>query len=170
MSNVILELGGNPNRLDKAIEVFKQNPDSIIVISTEGSLKFCIDKLKSAGIPDNQYIFDYNAWDTVTNFTETYNLIKSKTPQKLFVVTDQFHMKRSLIIANTIYFFTGIDIVPCPYIGGDLQIVESDSLIWGDFARSLIWKLTGYLFYDPSVKNERMPQIKADEKLVKELL
>ena len=87
-----------------------------------------------------------------------------------FVVTDQFHIKRSLIIANTIYFSTGIDIVPCPYMGGDLQRVESDSLIWGDFARSLIWKLTGYLFYDPSVKNERIPQIKADQKLVEELL
>lgn len=169
MSNVILELGGNPNRLDKAIEVFKEQPDSIIIISTESSLQLCIDKLKSAGIPDTQYIFDYTAWDTVTNFTETYKLIKSKKPKKLFVVTDKFHMKRSLVIANTVYFFTGINVVPCSYMGGDLKRVESDSLIWGDFARSLIWKLTGYLFYDSTVKNERMPGIEADAKLYKEL-
>ena len=145
MSKIIIELGGSVHRLNKAIEIYKQNPDALILISSESNPRLCVDMLNKAGIPKDKYIFDFNAWDTVTNFTETYKFIRSKETKKLFIVTDRFHMKRSMTIAKNVYLFTGIDLIPCESLEGDLNRIESQDLIDACFWVSLIWKFTGYV-------------------------
>lgn len=168
MTKIILELGGNPDRLNKAIEIYKQNSDALIVISSESNPQFCVNMLKTAGVPETNYIFDFNAWDTVTNFTETYEFIRSKGTKKLFVVTDKFHMKRSMTIAKNVYLFTGVDLIPCDYLGGDLNRTESDSLINKCFWSSLLWKFTGYVSRGGTYKT-RMPAIEADKLIAQKI-
>lgn len=159
--DVILELGGNPNRVNKTIEVAKLHPETLIIISSEIYPDILINSLNSAGIANNRILLDYQAWDTVTNFTTTYNLIKSFNPQKLYVVTEAFHMRRAMAIAGVIYFKRGIELISSPY--ETTHSPEPIKLTIMDFLRASLWRLTGRLLYDPAVKNERMPGIKADE-------
>lgn len=161
--NVIIELGGSPHRLKKAIEIYKQNPDALILISSEGNPQLCLDMLKKGGVPESNYMFDFNAWDTVTNFTETYKFIRSQGAKKLFVVTDRFHMRRSMTIASNVYLFTGVNLIPCESLEGDLNRVESDDLVNKCFWASLLWKLTGYMDRGTNSYKTRMPGINADK-------
>ena len=168
MSKIIIELGGSLHRLNKAIEIYKQNPDALILISSEGNPRLCVDMLNKAGIPKDKYIFDFNAWDTVTNFTETYKFIRSKKTKKLFIVTDRFHMKRSMTIAKNVYLFTGVDLIPCESLEGDLNRVESQDLINSCSWISLIWRLTGYVPRGETY-DTRMPGIEADKLIAQKI-
>ena len=169
MSKIIIELGGSPHRLNKAIEIYRQNPDALILISSESNPRLCVDMLNKAGIPRDKYIFDFNAWDTITNFTQTYKFIRSKGTKKLFVVTDKFHMRRSMVIAQTVYFLTGIDVIPCESLEGDLNRVESDSQVWGAFFSALGWKIFGYSNTNSNSYKTRMPCIQADKLIAQEI-
>ena len=165
MKKAILELGGNINRLDTALDLAKKSPNALIIISSESDPKECLQKLKAAGIAKERFILDYNAWDTVTNFVKTLPIIKNEEIDELYVVTDLFHIQRSRIICESVYFNTGVKTYYIPH-GTD----DHKESIWYDMFRSIFWRFTGYLWYEPNVKNARMSQIEADGRLAKELL
>lgn len=161
--DIILHLGGNANRVEKTIEVYKEHPEAKIVISSEGAPQYIYDQLVGAGIDTKQFVFDFNAWDTVTNFTETFSFIEDRAPKNLYVVTDKFHMRRSMAIAKMVYLFEPISLIACPYMGGDTSRTEPFRLVLEDAGRSLVWKMSGYLIYDKKVKADRMPGIDGDK-------
>lgn len=149
---LILHLGGNLQRADKAIELANANPDALILISSEGgeSVKYYTDR----GINPKRVFNDMTAWDTVTNFTATYRRIrKTFKPDKIYVVTDGFHMKRSMRIADAVYFLSGIELVPS--ISSPVNRAEKSSYVRDDTIRSWIWKLTRILFYWKKVREDR---------------
>lgn len=162
--DIILHLGGNSARVEKTIEVAKQNPNAYILVSSEDSCLSISEKFKEAGIASDCYIFDFHAWDTVTNFTKTYNFVRRKLATKLYVVTDQFHMRRALSIADMVYLWDSIEIVACPYIGRTTP-KESLRLIIEDTARALLWRLTGYLYADKKIKESRMFTLEAEKQV-----
>jgi len=166
--DIILELGGNAARLYKVIELAEEHTCAEVIVSSEGSPDHVVSLLRGAGINDDRFLLDFKAWDTVTNFTETVKLIKSFKPKNLYVVTDQFHMKRSMAIARAVYFLSGIRIIPSPYMGSEPHDPENPKYVRDDRFRAWLWRLTGYLKYYPNVKEARMPQIEADEKRAKE--
>lgn len=166
--NLILELGGNPARLYRVIELARQYPDAKVIISSEGSPDHVVGLLRGAGIPDDRFILDFKAWDTVTNFTHTLQLAKSYAPGIIYVVTDQFHMKRAMAIATAVYFLSGMRIIPSPYMGSEPHDPEDPKYVRDDRFRAWLWRLTGYLKYYPDVKAARMPQLEADERHSKE--
>jgi vancomycin permeability regulator SanA len=145
MTSTIIHLGGGVHRLNKAIETYRQHPGAFILISSEGSTQQCLDKLKAAGIPSTDYIFDFNAWDTVTNFTATYDYIRKRGTKTLFVVTDKFHMPRAMAIAKIVYSFTGVKLIACESLEGDLKRVESKTKVKEAKARAAMWKFLGHL-------------------------
>jgi hypothetical protein len=163
ISSIIIELGGNPRRLNKAIEVYRQHPDALILISSECCPELCVNMLKAGNVPEANYIFDFNAWDTVTNFTETYNFVRSKRAKKLFIVTDKFHMRRSIAIATVVYFLTGVELIPCESLEGDLSRTEPDAQVVNAFFRALAWKLFGRLNKNSNSYKTRMPDILKDK-------
>jgi len=169
MSKIIIELGGSPHRLNKAIEIYHQNPDALILISSECCPQLCVNMLKAGGVPESNYIFDFNAWDTITNFTQTYKFIHSKGAKKLFVVTDRFHMRRSMTIARVVYFLTGVRLIPCESLEGDLNRRESNSQVINAFFRALVWKLTGYVNKNSNSYKTRMPAIEADKLIAQKI-
>ena len=141
---VIIHLGGNWYRVSKTIELANLYTDANVVISTEGASPWMIQQLDNAGIARSRYIFDFRAWDTVTNFALTYDLIQGTLGCKqLYVVTDYFHMERSMIIANAVYFWKGVEVIPNPYMGGDLTRVESLSLKIYDGNRGYFLRFIG---------------------------
>ena len=163
--DVILELGGNINRLYKVLELAEQYPQAKIVVSSEGGPDRCVAILRGAGITDDRFLFDFNAWDTVTNFTNTLKLIKSFRPKNVYVVTDKFHMKRSMAIANAVFFLSFIKLIPCPYMGSEPHDPENPKYVRDDRFRAWLWRLTGHLKYYPNVKDARMPGIGRDHEI-----
>jgi uncharacterized SAM-binding protein YcdF (DUF218 family) len=155
MTTVVLELGGNIARMDKAVGLAKANSSAYLIVSSEGDPAGCLQKIKNAGLDPSRVILDYTAWDTVTNFTNTKRIIDSLAPDELMVVTDGFHMLRSMSIARLIYFGSKIKVTAHPSSPADRQ--ESRKLVILDTIRAAVSRFTGQTFYDQSVYNARMP-------------
>jgi uncharacterized SAM-binding protein YcdF (DUF218 family) len=153
MKQLILHLGGRLGRADKCIELAEQFKDSVILVSSEGGN--VLDYYTDRGIDSSRVFHDTAAWDTVTNFTKTYKRIKEEFKvDEVYVVTDDFHMRRSMIIAQAVYWERGITAIPCS-AGNSISTIESDDLVISDAIRAWVWRLTGLLFYWKSVRKER---------------
>jgi uncharacterized SAM-binding protein YcdF (DUF218 family) len=149
---LILHLGGNSQRANKAIELANKYPDSLVLISSEGGN--AVQYYTDMGISSERVFIDMTAWDTLTNFTATYRSIrKTFKPDVLYVVTDGFHMKRSMRIAEAVYFLSGVKVVA--EISSPVDRAEKVAYVRGDTARAWIWKLTGILFYWKQVRENR---------------
>jgi uncharacterized SAM-binding protein YcdF (DUF218 family) len=158
VANVIIHLGGDPTRIYETIQTARNNPDALIIVSSEGNPVWVDQQLQAAGISRDRYVFDFNAWDTVTNFTETKRWVMQQRPRKLFVVTNEFHMPRAETIAHCVFWREGVRVIACP-MADRAPRLESWQLVLGDVARALLWRLTGILLFDPKVKADRMPGI-----------
>jgi hypothetical protein len=165
MSKVILQLGGNVHRMDTGLKLLLEHSDAIMIISSELPVDECLSKLKAAKIPKERFIFDYQAWDTVTNFTMTYPKIRDMGVKELYVVSDLFHIPRVQAICESIYL--GRDVVK-NYIAHGTD--NHKEVIWYDLCRALLWRFTGYLLYDNKTKNDRMPLYDAAAKYIEEHL
>lgn len=151
---VILELGGNPSRLDTAIPLLQQNPGSHLVISSESPAQTVLDKLTAAEVDPSTYTIDETAWDTVTNFTNTMPLVKRLGATELLVVTDGFHMLRAMCIATLIYFKSGITLSAHPSSPVDHH--ESRRLVIFDTFRASISRFLGNTIYTQQVYDDRV--------------
>ncbi len=156
MKQLILHLGGGLDRADKCISLAKQFEDASILVSSEGGdvIKYYTDR----GISKERVFLDNTAWDTVTNFTHTFKRIKEEfKADRVYVVTHTFHMRRSMIIANAVYWKKGITSVACPSGGPDPygNFEEPFNYVRNDMIRAWIWRLTGLLFYWKKVREER---------------
>jgi len=160
MTKVILELGGNVARMDKAIELVKQNPGSFFIVSSESDPVTCVQKIKIAGLDPSRTTLDYSAWDTVTNFTNTKRIIDSINADELMVVTDGFHMLRSMTIGKIVYFGSKTKLSAHPSSPKDHD--ESRKLVLWDAVRSLISRFLGNTLYDQKVYDDRITMIQND--------
>ena len=152
MRKLILHLGGGMDRANKCIQLANIYPDAMILVSSEGGNP--IEYYAQRGIDPNRVFLDYTAWDTVTNFTHTFQRIKKEfRPKMIFVVTHNFHMKRSMRIADAVYWMTGITPIAAPAGGSEHE--EPANYLRDDTIRAWIWRLTGILFYWKSVRDAR---------------
>lgn len=142
MADVVLWLGGNWKRGYHAAEVAKSLPGSILLISSEGNQKGCFQITDAAQLNRERVIWDDAAWDTVTNFTLTFKRIAALAPRHVVVVTDGFHMRRSMAIGRVVYAGTGIALKPSPSSPAERQ--EPDKLVQQDVLRALLWRATGF--------------------------
>jgi uncharacterized SAM-binding protein YcdF (DUF218 family) len=149
---VILHLGGSPQRAITAARLAAVHPDSVVVVSSEG--RGFSGYYEAAGIAKERIIVDNAAWDTVTNFTHTYKLFKSLNCTRLFIVTDFFHCYRSSLIALACWGGR----VPFYMVPHGNGIRESDEALgWADFARTLCWRLFSLILFSKKVREQRMP-------------
>jgi uncharacterized SAM-binding protein YcdF (DUF218 family) len=167
MTTVVLELGGNIARMDKAIELAKANSQSYLIVSSEGDPAGCLQKIKDAGLDPSRVILDYTAWDTVTNFTNTKRIIDVLKPDELMVVTDGFHMLRAMTIARLVYFGSKLKVTAHPSSPADHQ--ESRKLVVLDTIRAAVSRFTGQTLYDQSVYNNRISYFFEDYYLSRKL-
>ena len=152
MKKLILHLGGSWRiRAKKCIELAHRYKDAKILISSESP--DALDYYYEQGISEDRVYHDTTAWDTVTNFTHTLNLIRREyRPDEILVVSSGFHMKRVMAIANAVYFLRRIKITP---VKAD-QSPEIDDYVLQDAFRAWFWRFTGVLFYWKSVRDQRV--------------
>jgi uncharacterized SAM-binding protein YcdF (DUF218 family) len=162
MADVIIHLGGDPARIYETIQTAKNNPSALIIVSSENNPAWVDQQLQAAGLSRDRYVFDFNAWDTVTNFTETKRWVMQQRPQKVFVVTNEFHMPRAETIAHCVFWKEGVKVVACP-TANRAPRSEGWQLVLGDVARALLWRLTGILIADCKTKVDRMPGINREK-------
>lgn len=152
MKRLILHLGGSVNRGDKVMEVLGRYPEAFVFVSSESgdSVKWYQDRGVTIG-------HDTEAWDTVTNFTYTYDRIKDEyDPDEVIVVTHDWHMPRASAIAKAVYLFRGIKLTFESYKDGSQRDSDRDHL-WMDRLRALLWRFTGVLLFHGPTYDERVP-------------
>jgi uncharacterized SAM-binding protein YcdF (DUF218 family) len=152
---IILHLGGNYQRARKAAEIAASLPESKVVVSSEGGDFY--QYYDAAGIDRSRIIVDNAAWDTVTNFTHTYKLLRNLGCTRLFVVTDFFHCYRSALIAFACWGLR----VPIYMVPNGFSLrPEDEKYAMGDLKRALLWRFFGLLLFDKKTREQRQPGYK----------
>ena len=75
-----------------------------------------------------------------------------------------------MIIANAVYFWKGVEVIPNPYMGGDLTRVESLSNKIFDGIRAYMIGLFGIVFFDLGTYNQRWASFVAECATAKSIL
>ena len=138
----VLTLGGGSNRELTSAKLSRTNPHLEVWISSGGYLpKQSYQIFEGAGASTNRLHLDYSATDTVSNFTTILPQLKQRNIKHIYLVTSDFHMKRSQAIATIILGSHGITFTPISVPSDDPQ--ESYRRILRDTGRSIFWVMTG---------------------------
>jgi uncharacterized SAM-binding protein YcdF (DUF218 family) len=161
---VVLHLGGDSQRAETAARLAASLPDSVVVVSSEGDGFY--QWYDAAGIARERIIVDTAAWDTVTNFTHTYKLLKSLNCSRLYVVTSFFHCYRSMFIALACWGGR----VPVYMVPHGTGINEQDEgFANADFLRALCWRLFGLVFFFKKTRQERQSRYEISDEHGREI-
>lgn len=98
--------------------------------------------LQQAGVPFNQVHYDFCAKDTVTNFTCTVDEFAGDKIQHVYLITSDYHMRRSVAIASLVFGSRGIVVTPI-VVASNGRPEESLPRLARDWVRSIIWLATG---------------------------
>jgi uncharacterized SAM-binding protein YcdF (DUF218 family) len=158
----ILHLGGRAERIQTTAHIARHwCPEAHIIFGTEADPANIVATMTAYGIPRDRYTLDYRAWDTLTNFTEVWDLLEKVGTTELYVVTDQYHIRRSMFIAQAVTAFTGITVIPCVEHTEDPGEEEAFLRALRDGFKALFWRVTGITLGSRKLKALRMKQIKA---------
>ena len=159
--DIILQLGGNAIRASKAAKLAAQNPQALVVISSEIG-DHGLSYYDAAGVSRDRITVDMQAWDTVTNFTHTYKLLRRLGVTRLLVVTDSSHMPRSLAIAEQVWGGR-VPIEGHPFDDGNSYLESDKAHLKTDRWRAQLWRRLGVLVYAKSVYDARKEYFKLVE-------
>lgn len=138
----IIVLGGEERRESFAARFAHQHPDLPIWVSSgspEGYAKLLFAKI---GIERDRVYLDYQAQDTVTNFTTLVDRLEAQGINSVYLVTSDDHMRRARIIGEIVFGSRGITIKPVAVPTNRPPEAMSKSV--RDGARALLWLTTGY--------------------------
>ena len=137
----ILALGGRSNREELAAQVAVVDPDLEVWVSSGSPPRQAYKIFRAAGIADQRVHLDYQATDTVTNFTTLVSVFKQRRIHHLYLITSDFHMPRARAIATLILGSQGITFTPITVLSEEPQ--EPSLSTVRDVGRSLLWIVTG---------------------------
>ncbi|MDF5710893.1 MAG: YdcF family protein [Nostoc sp. S4] len=151
----VIVLGGSTKHLEreKFTAKFVQKHPNIPIWITGGSPpKFTQRVFTKAGVDPKRLHLDYEAVDTVTNFTTLVDDLQARGIKSVYLVTSDFHMRRACVIGEIILGSRGIYLKPVPVPSENPP--ESIEKSIRDGARAILWLATGYTGVDPT-KNKR---------------
>ncbi len=162
-SGVILHLGGSgESAVDVAKSIYYANKKLLNVVVSSENPKHVLSYLPEIRFSrkwlgnKNPVYHHREAWDTVTNFTTTYQFIKEKyDPKIIWIVCHGFHMERAMAIAKAVYWWRGVQLIPTPCSVGERD--QNPDLVVQDTWRAWVWRFTGILFYWESLRDPRKP-------------
>ncbi len=138
----LVVLGGHEEREKFAAELAKQYPKLPIWVSS-GSPQHYVKKIFTArGISGDRLHLDYQAKDTVTNFTTLVDELEAKGIDSVYLITSDNHMTRARIIGEIVFGSRGILLKPIsvPSESPPEPIEKSVR----DGARAILWLATGH--------------------------
>lgn len=138
----IFVLGGEEEREIFAAKFARAHPNLPVWISSGAPQGYAKRVFKKAGILPKNLHLDYQARDTVTNFTTLVDRFESKGITSVYLVTADDHIQRARIIGEIVFGSRGIKIKPVTFASG--RPVEPMQKTLRDGFRSLLWLTTGY--------------------------
>jgi uncharacterized SAM-binding protein YcdF (DUF218 family) len=138
----ILVLGGSEQREKFAAQLARQNPGLPIWISGGSPRSYVRKIFAKAGIDSSRLHLDYQAVDTVTNFTTLVDELQACGIKKLYLITSDYHMRRARIIGQVVLGSRGIDFTTVSVPSE--RSPESMNKAIRDGARAVLWVVTGH--------------------------
>lgn len=137
----ILVLGGATEREIYAAQFAQEHPDLPIWISSGSNPEYAEWVFTEAGIDPTRLYLDYQAGDTVTNFTTLADEFKASDIKSLYLITSDYHMRRAQIIGTIVLGSRGIHFrsISVP----SQRSPESVEKVIRDGARAVLWVITG---------------------------
>ena len=139
----ILVLGGSVEREKFAAEFARHHPDLQIWISGGSPKGYAKKIFTKAGVDGDRLHFDYNAVDTVTNFTTLVDKFQANKIDKLYLITSDYHMRRAQAIGQIVLGSRGIDFTPVS-VPSKRSSPEPIGKSIRDGARAVLWVVTGH--------------------------
>jgi uncharacterized SAM-binding protein YcdF (DUF218 family) len=137
----IFVLGGHEDRERFAAKLALEHPNLPIWVSSGSPQQYATKIFTNAGVDDDRLHLDYQAKDTVTNFTTLVEDLKAKGIDSVYLITSDNHMNRARIIGEIVFGTQGIILKPLSVPSdGSPEPIEK---IVRDGGRSLLWLLTG---------------------------
>lgn len=141
---VALVLGGAPEREQFAAQFAKEHPNVRIWVSSGSNPEYARWVFDQAEVPNEQWALDYQAVDTVTNFTTLVHKLEDRQIDQVYLITSDYHMRRASIIAQIVLGSRGISFKPIAIPAEiDPENPETITREVRDGARSLLWVVTG---------------------------
>ena len=142
----VLVLGGSTSALERekfAAEFAREYRDLPIWVSGGSpNQKYTKRVFAKAGISLSRLHLDYQAVDTVTNFTTMVDELQSRGITSVYLITSDYHMRRARIIGEIVLGSRGIDFKPVS-VPSERSPEPIEKAI-RDGARALVWVTTGY--------------------------
>jgi uncharacterized SAM-binding protein YcdF (DUF218 family) len=138
----VFVLGGHETREKFAAELAKQHPNLDIWVSSGSPQDYARRIFTFRGIHSDRLHLDYQAQDTVTNFTTLVDELKAQGIKSVYLVTSDNHMTRARIVGEIIFGSRGILIKPLAV--PSLLPPEPIEKSLRDSARAILWLATGY--------------------------
>lgn len=141
----ILVLGGSTVALERekfTAEFAREHPGLPIWISSGSPRTYTKQVFSEAGVDLHRLNLDYQAVDTVTNFTTLVDELKQQGVQSVYLVTSDYHMRRAQIIGEIVLGSRGIHLKPVS-VPSD-QPEEPISKTFRDGGRAILWVTTGH--------------------------
>jgi uncharacterized SAM-binding protein YcdF (DUF218 family) len=141
---VALVLGGAPEREQFAAQFAQEHPSVEIWVSSGSNPEYAQWVFDEAQIPAEQWHLDYQAVDTVTNFTTLVNQLQARQVDEVYLLTSDYHMRRASAVAQIVLGSRGISFKPVA-IPTEQAPEQPETLLRGvrDAMRSLLWVVTG---------------------------
>lgn len=137
----VLVLGGAPVREVFAAEFAKKHPNLEIWVSSGSNPEYSEWVFSEAGIAPERIHLDYQAVDTVTNFTTLVDELKARDITCIYLITSDDHMRRAQVIGEIVLGSRGIAFKPISVPSGrDTEPIEKAIR---DGARAVLWVIAG---------------------------
>ncbi|MBD2498406.1 YdcF family protein [Nostoc sp. FACHB-280] len=141
----VLVLGGSTRKLERekfTAEFVRKHPKLPIWITGGSPPRTTRSVFVKAGVDPKRLHLDYEAVDTVTNFTSLVDDLKAKGIKRVYLITSDFHMRRASVIGEIVLGSRGIDFQPISVPSKSPPEPIEKSI--RDGARALMWVATGY--------------------------
>ncbi|MEW6498977.1 MAG: YdcF family protein, partial [Cyanobacteriota bacterium] len=133
----ILTLGGDSKRSELAAQLALKNPSLAIWVSSGVRPEKADAIFQSAGIPRSRVHLDYDALDTVSNFTTMVDEFERRNIRHVYIVTSDYHMPRAKGIATFVLGSHGIAFTPVSM--PTERPTEPKLFALLDMGRSMVW-------------------------------
>lgn len=138
----IFVLGGAEKREVFAAKFAHQHPNLPIWVSSGSPKGYAKWLFTKAGIEANRVHLDYQAVDTVTNFTSLVDQLEAQGINSVYLITSDDHMRRARVIGEIVFGSRGIALKPVSVSSG--RQPEPIEKAFRDGARALLWVTTGH--------------------------
>jgi uncharacterized SAM-binding protein YcdF (DUF218 family) len=139
--DAILVLGGSEDREIFSAKFAKQHPNLPVWISSGAPREYAERVFEKTGVGLQRLNLDYQAVDTVTNFTSIADRLRQKNVRSVYLITSDYHMRRAQIIGEIVLGSRGINIQPVAIPSN--QSEEPLSKAVRDGGRAVLWVTTG---------------------------